>query len=78
MVLDYAEGRPAMAALRVLWDRGFAAVYLPDRLVAVSPDPLATQLIAHQIELPDDQTQRAIAGLEYFGLRPVKRSGPAH
>jgi hypothetical protein len=76
MVIDFAEGRLALAALRVLWDGGFDAVYLPDRLVAASPDLLATLLVVHQIEVPDAQFGRAFEALDRHGLQPTKKPAP--
>jgi hypothetical protein len=72
MVIDYREGARALAAQRALADAGIAAQYTPDKLVPVSPDPVATHWVIHRLEVAADDCARARAILDEFGLT----SGP--
>jgi hypothetical protein len=72
MVVDFTEGKDATLALRLLWEAGVAAVYLPDLILVRSPDPLATFLLVHRIEAPDAEGARVRATLDDYGLRPLE------
>ncbi len=78
MVLDYQTALRAIQAQLVLHEAGIAAIYIPDKLVTVSADPMATQWFVHRLEMPDAVADRALALLDEYSLRDHgRRSGPS-
>ena len=68
MVIDYRDADRAVRAQRLLWAAGIEAVYIPDKLVAVSTDPNATLWVAQRLEVPAPDAERARALLDEYDL----------
>jgi hypothetical protein len=75
VVLDYGDVRMACAAQRVLDAAGIPAVYILEKLVAVSDDPTATLLLVHRVTVAPADAQRAAAVLDEHGLTRPPASG---
>ncbi|MBN9118484.1 MAG: hypothetical protein J0I06_04880 [Planctomycetes bacterium] len=57
--------------MRILTGVGIEAVYVPEKLISVSDDPLATQWIVHRVTVPGSDDARAAAVLGEYGLLPA-------
>jgi hypothetical protein len=75
VVFDYRDSRRAWAAHQVLDSAGISAVYIPEKVIAVSDDPAATLWLVHRVTVPEADDVRAAAILEAHGLVPAL--GPA-
>jgi hypothetical protein len=68
VVFDYRDADRAVRAQRLLWAAGIGAVYIPDKLVAVSTDPNATLWLVQRLEVPAPDAERARALLDEYSL----------
>jgi hypothetical protein len=68
VVIDYREARDAIAAQKLLARAGIVAVYIPDKVVAVSADPALTQLVVQRLRVPRADAARAAAILDEYDL----------
>lgn len=71
MVFDFRDSRLAWAAYQSLDAAGIPALYIPDKVIAVSDDPAATLFLVHRVTIPEADACRAAAVLESHGLVPT-------
>jgi hypothetical protein len=69
VVIDYRDACRAIDAQRLLSSAGIRAVYILDRVIAFSDDPMLTQWIVQRLDVPAADAERALALLEKHGLR---------
>jgi hypothetical protein len=68
MVIDYRDAGRAVRAQGLLWAAGIGAVYIPNKLVAVSTDPNARLWVAQRLEVPAPDAERARTLLDEYDL----------
>jgi hypothetical protein len=73
VVFDYRDSRWAWAAHQVLDAAGIPAVYIPEKVIAVSDDPAATLWLIHRVTVPAADTVRGAAILDEHSLVPTVR-----
>jgi hypothetical protein len=71
VVFDYRDSRRAWAAHQVLEAARIPAVYIPEKVIAVSDDPNATLWLVHRVTVPEADDARAAAILDQYGLVPA-------
>ncbi len=69
MVVDYREAKDAITAQKLLAEAGIVAVYIPDKVVAVSDDPSLTRWLVQRLQVRKSDAARAAVILKQYGLQ---------